>query len=121
MGASRRLPVGIATLLVLLLAVSSCGYGSGGGGRETTVTGGTAEVMIKDFAFDPTDLTVTRGTRVTWTNKDSAPHTVTADGKAFESGNLSGGQSFSFTFETAGTFTYHCSIHDHMKGKVTVK
>jgi len=47
-------------------------------------------------------------------------HTVTADGGLFNSGNLSTGQSFSFTFVSRGTFTYHCRIHPSMTGTVSV-
>lgn len=76
---------------------------------------------IVDFGFSPTTLTVTVGTTVTWTNTGQVDHTVTANGGAFASGTLSPGASFSFTFRTAGTFAYHCTIHPFMTGTVIVK
>ena len=76
---------------------------------------------IKDFAFGA--LSVPAGTKITWTNKDTAPHTVTSDTGAFDSGvatSLGNGGTFSFTFATAGSFAYHCEIHPSMKATVTV-
>ncbi len=85
------------------------------------VTPTTASVSIKNFAFSSSTLTVKAGTKVTWTNSDTAPHTVTSDsGSMLNSGNLSTGQSFSFTFTEAGTYTYHCALHPSMTGTVVV-
>jgi plastocyanin len=63
---------------------------------------------------------VTKGATVTWTNTDSAPHTVTADGGAFSSATLADGSTFSHRFTTTGTFAYHCAIHPSMTGTVIV-
>lgn len=78
----------------------------------------TNEVSIVDFSYDPATLTVEKGTTVTWTNKDTVPHTVTSD--TFTSASLNPGQTYSFTFDTEGTFDYHCAFHPNMKGKVVV-
>ncbi|MDO8491761.1 MAG: cupredoxin family copper-binding protein, partial [Dehalococcoidia bacterium] len=72
-------------------------------------------------AFSPASISVPVGTTVTWTNKDSVAHTVTSDSGVFNSGNLSTNKTFSYTFATAGTFPYHCSLHTYMKGTVTVQ
>lgn len=81
----------------------------------------TDKVSIADFAFSPTNITVKKGTKVTWTNNDSTAHTVTADsGSGPDSGTLSPGQTYSFTFINTGTFNYHCTIHSEMHGTVTV-
>ncbi|HTE48988.1 MAG TPA: ice-binding family protein, partial [Candidatus Paceibacterota bacterium] len=78
-------------------------------------------VEIKDMAFDPSVLNVKTGTKVTWINNDTVPHTVTADsGSLFDSGILSPGQSFSFKFTDLGTVNYHCTVHPSMTGSVTV-
>ena len=79
-----------------------------------------AAVTIVDFAFQPASLEVTAGTTVTWTNSGAAPHTVTADNGAFDSGRLAPGASFSQTFDAAGTVTYHCEIHSQMTGTIVV-
>ena len=73
------------------------------------------------MVFNPATITVTAGTTIKWTNKDSAPHTVTGDTGLFESGSLSEGSTFSFKFNTAGTFLYHCALHMGMKACVVVK
>lgn len=82
----------------------------------------TSSVTIDNFAFSPASITVKKGTTVTWTNKDSATHTVTEnDGQnGPDSGDLANSKSYSFTYNTAGTFKYHCSIHPDMLGTVTV-
>jgi plastocyanin len=77
-------------------------------------------VTIKDFAFSPASLEIAIGETVTWTNEDSAAHTVTGD-DGIDSGSLAQGKSFTHTFKSAGTFSYRCSIHPNMTGKVTVK
>lgn len=80
-------------------------------------------VSIKDFAFDPTQVTVKRGTMVTWKNEDGVPHTVTGepDGVMIDSGSIAPGDEFAYTFEAPGEYLYHCSIHPDMKGKVVVE
>ena len=93
-------------------------YGGGGGGGGGQAGAGAVE--IADFAFAPDSSDVKVGDSVKWTNQDGTAHTVTADDGAFDSGNLAGGKSFSFTFEEAGTFAYHCNIHQSMTGTVVV-
>ena len=83
-------------------------------------TAGGEMVMIKDFAFAPETLEITAGTTVTWMNEDSAPHTATSSDGVFQSGKLDKGESFSHTFEEAGTFEYFCEYHPGMKATVTV-
>jgi len=77
-------------------------------------------VNISGFAFDPPDLQIAVGTTVTWTNQDSAAHTVSADDGSFDSGQLAQGATYSQTFDTPGTFTYHCANHPNMTASVTV-
>ena len=78
-------------------------------------------VNIKNFSFIPASLVVKIGTKVTWINNDTAPHTVTSDtGNLLNSANLSPGQSFSYTFSSTGVDNYHCAIHPMMRGQVIV-
>ncbi len=84
-------------------------------------TSTNASVSIASFSFSPATLSVKVGTRVVWTNNDNVPHTITSDsGSLLDSKTIAPGQSFSFTFTSAGTFNYHCSIHPMMKGAVVV-
>lgn len=82
----------------------------------------TYQVDIQNFAFSPSSLTIKVGDKVTWTNNDPTPHTVTSDsGSELGSSSLSTSQTYSHTFNTKGEFDYHCSIHTMMKGKVIVQ
>jgi plastocyanin len=83
-----------------------------------TQTANTQEVSIINFAYDPAEITVDKGTTVVWTNKDAVPHTVV--GADFNSGTLESGQSFSHIFDQDGTFAYACVLHPQMKGTVIV-
>ena len=80
-------------------------------------------VTIDNYTFSPATLTVPVGTTVTWTNRDFEVHTVTADDTppTFKSAGLDTDDSFSFTFNKAGTYSYHCSLHTRMTGKIVVQ
>lgn len=78
------------------------------------------ELTIEAFRFLPQIVEVPVGTTVTWTNLDIIPHNITADDESFGSENLTRDQTFSHTFEQAGTFTYVCTLHLSMVGTVTV-
>lgn len=87
----------------------------------SSASSATDGVEIEDMAFTPATITVKKGTKVTWTNNDSIAHTVTADsGNGLDSQLLSQGDSYSFTFDTIGEFSYHCAPHPNMTGKVIV-
>ncbi len=78
---------------------------------EEETNGDGATVAIANFSFGPETLTIKTGTTVTWRNNEDAPHTVTADDGSFGSSTLGQGDSFSFTFDTPGTYDYHCQFH----------
>ncbi len=88
-------------------------------GSACTGSGGTP-VAIANNAFNPSALTVSVGTVVTWTNTDSTTHTVTFDSGP-DCGHVAQGATVSNTFSGAGTFAYHCTIHPFMKGTVLVQ
>jgi amicyanin len=80
------------------------------------------QVIIKNFAFSPAEITIKQGDTLVWVNQDAAPHKIESDsGSEINSETLSSGQTHSHTFQTAGTYAYHCSIHPSMKGTVTVE
>jgi plastocyanin len=140
-GGKRGIPILIGTLVIVLavgLFAASCGGSSGTGTTSTPTTSGAsttastpgttagggaggAQVVMKGFAFDPATVTIKAGESVTWTNQDSAGHTVVADKGEFQSSNLAQGATFTFKFGTAGTYAYHCSIHPSMTGTVVVQ
>ena len=110
----------IALISAVLFVVFVSGCTNYGGNQTQTPSGGNS-VNLQNFAFNPSTLTVKAGTTVTWTNSDSVAHTVTSDGGAFDSGNLAPDQTFSHTFNTAGTYAYHCNPHPSMKGTIIVQ
>lgn len=79
------------------------------------------EVKIDNFAFTPETITIPAGTQVTWTNRDDIPHNVVSEDKSIKSKALDTDEKFSFTFTKPGTYSYFCSIHPKMKGKVVVQ
>jgi nitrite reductase (NO-forming) len=91
-------------------------------GPVVSIPPGSAAQTTSTY-YSPPTITVVIGVNntVTWVNNDDAPHTVTATDGSFNSGNLNGGQSWSFTFTTPGTYTYYCAYHSWMKGTVIVK
>ena len=92
------------------------------GGRGTAhAESATAEVKIDNFTFTPATITVPVGAQVTWTNRDDIPHTVVSDDQAIKSKALDTDDKFTFTFSKTGTYTYFCSLHPKMKGKVVVQ
>ena len=82
-------------------------------------SGGKAS--IGDNFFQPKEIKVKAGTKVTWTNDGQVQHTVTAENKSFDSGPVDAGSTFSYTFKKAGTFTYKCTIHAGQTGAVVVQ
>jgi len=95
---------------------------SGVATSSATSSGATKTVAIKNYAYSPASLTINVGDTVTWTNEDTAPHTVTVTSGPvkFDSGSLAKGQSFSYTFTVAGTYSYYCAVHPDMVGQVVV-
>ena len=81
------------------------------------------EVVIDNYKFAPTDLTIPVGTTVTWVNHDEEVHTVTAGDspKSFKSSGLDTDDKFSFTFTKPGSYSYICSVHPYMTAKIIVR
>jgi plastocyanin len=131
----RRALLGLLTVLTAVALMTACsssskssGSKSGGGASApaagsggSTATSKDVTIEVKNFAFTPKNLTVSTGTKVTWKFDDSAGHTATANGGAFKSPTLSNGKTYSFTFNTPGTYPYICSIHQYMTATITVK
>jgi len=93
-----------------------------------TTSENSGEIKIVEnnekYSFSPATLTITKGTKVVWTNASDAPHTITSDDGKFTSSNagnpIAANQTYSFVFNTVGTFKYHCSIHSYMTATITV-
>lgn len=114
----------------ILLILSGCGSaantpaavkpaGPPSSGPQAGPSAETSSVDIRNFAFNPSSLTIAKGATVTWTNSDSSIHKITSS--AFNSPDMAMGEKFSFTFSQAGTYDYSCSIHPSMTGKIIVQ
>jgi len=79
------------------------------------------QIVIENFAFVPSEITIAAGTKVTWINKDEAPHTATSTDKKFNTGGLDTEDKYSFVFNEPGEFPYFCALHPHMTASITVK
>jgi plastocyanin len=107
-------------------AAGSATTAAGDATATTATTAGSAAttggetVAIAGFKFDAPELTIAAGTSVSWTNDDSAEHSVVAEDTSFISDNLAKGATFEHTFDTPGSFPYICGIHSRMKGTITV-
>ena len=77
-------------------------------------------VIIRNYVYDPPYVTVKKGTTVTWVNLHDISHTSTSDNGTWDSKDLAGQKSFSHSFRDVGVYTYHCTPHPFMLGKVTV-
>ncbi len=85
---------------------------------------GPNEIFLEYKTFNPVQLGVTKGTTVTFINKDNANHTVTSTNKLFDSGKITSGNSFTYTFNDLGVFDFYCSYHSsnpQEQGTIVVK
>jgi plastocyanin len=116
--AAARLPLSRAVVVAMLLGpVFGAMLAFGTVAAQTAAN----EVTIDNFTFAPKELTVAVGTTVKWTNHDDIPHTVVEKNTSFRSKALDTDDAYSYTFATAGSFDYFCSLHPHMVGKIIVK
>lgn len=91
------------------------------GGASASVSIPVGAQALGNKAYTPDAVDVAVGTTVTWTNTDSISHTSTSDAAGWNSGIVAPGGKFSFAFQQAGTFSYHCAIHPGMVGTVSVR
>jgi len=111
------MPVKNATAVIGLAIAAAFGASlacAGPAGAEEVV------VKIENFTFNPPEVTVKAGTTIKWENDDDIPHSVVEEATKFRSKPLDTGESFEMSFKDAGTVTYFCGLHPHMKGKITV-
>ena len=79
------------------------------------------EVRVDNFSFAPDTLTVPVNSTVTWVNKDDVPHVIASNDGLFKSKGLDTDDKYTYTFSKAGTYSYYCSIHPKMVGKIVVQ
>ncbi len=103
----RKLLLPIVAMFVLALPASS--------------VAATVAVKITANGFSPKTLTIDQGDVIKWTNADNVNHQLVANNGAFASPIMRPGQSYSFTFNTAGTIRYHDALHPTFTGTITIK
>lgn len=86
-----------------------------------TIRAEEKQVMVENFTFNPKEVAIPVGGTVIWIQKDRAPHTITAKNGDFDSGRLNKGDKFAHTFSQKGTYSYLCTFHSSMSGKVIVQ
>jgi plastocyanin len=101
-------------------AIGLCMLWAQGTSSSADAGTGPGDVTISDFGFHDAQVTVASGTTIEWTNADGFDHSVVATDGSFHSDRLGEGESFTHTFDAAGTFEYVCGIHASMTGTVTV-
>lgn len=116
----RSRPIAMSALLLFLAA---CGGGADSGGPVSPPPGGTQtagtsgmQVKVVDIAFNPSEIRVKVGAKVSWVWQGNLPHSVTADDKSFDSDVLQKGASFEQTFTKSGRVEYFCKVHSSAGG-----
>ena len=112
-----------------VVALAACAWACGSSNSSpTTPSGPAADVTVNiqgdrgTQSYSPSPVSMRAGQTIGWKNNDSTTHTSTRDGGGFDTGNVAAGATSSpVTMSTAGTFTYHCSIHPGMVGTITVQ
>lgn len=113
----------IAAMTALLSALLGSTFAPVKLGATTRVAAAHYSVQMANYAFAPASITVDEGDTITWTNQDTAPHTVTTTSgpERLSSPYLSKGQSWSYTFTAPGTYEYYCTVHPDMRAQVIVR
>lgn len=114
----------IIILVIVLIILGYLGYkylykSKYSNAPVTTSSVGVNSISIKNFFFNPAELTITKGSEISFINNDSTTHTVTFSD--FQNDNLKPGASYKHIFDSTGTFDFHCNIHPQMKGKIIVQ
>jgi plastocyanin len=110
-----------AAVLGALLALTAVHDGARGASADAHAEPAVHVVTMEGLQFKPAALTVRRGDRITWTNKDLFPHTATGPKGTFDSSSIPAGGSWSMIAGEAGTFVYTCTFHPTMKATLTVR
>lgn len=118
MSGRRRFAIGVAMLAAALL-LAAAGIASAGGRGGASASKAHAKVKMVEFKFRPFKLTVPRGTEVDFVNRDSTTHEPAKKG-TFDTGPIKPGHSESVRFNKRGTYSYVCTIHPFMHGKIVV-
>jgi plastocyanin len=108
-------------MAVLAVLLTACGLPGPRTAPAAVKSAADVTVVIKNYGYVPQNLTVPPGATVTVRNDDLAIHTVTADNRTFNTGNVFRSNTTTFTAPTQrGTYPFHCMFHNYMTGALTV-
>ncbi len=107
--------VSLTCTIALLMIAGALGLPSAAAKRRVHT------ITIRDLKYLPATLIVSVGDTVVWKNEDMVPHTVTDRGKSFDSGSIVNGASWSYVVNKKGTYSYYCTFHPNMNGKLIVR
>jgi plastocyanin len=118
----RTVSVALAALVLLPIAAARPALAASNDAGDAATSGPTYRVEIHNFAFSPNTLTVPKGARIVWTNRDDEPHTIVSAAGAFKASQaLDTDDSFATTLDKPGAYAYFCGIHPMMVGKIIVR
>ena len=107
-------------VMAIMAGLAGCGGDNDSGAGPSAGAAAGQTVVIRDFKFEPANLTVSPGTRVTVKNEDAAAHTLTADDRSFDTGNIGGKGQKEITAPNTGRVAFKCDIHQYMTGVIQV-
>jgi plastocyanin len=118
----RTVSVALAALVLLPMAAARPALAASNDAGDAATSGPIYRVEIHNFAFSPNTLTVPKGARIVWTNRDDEPHTIVSAAGAFKASQaLDTDDSFATTLDKPGAYAYFCGIHPMMVGKIIVR
>ena len=117
-------PIVLPIAIFMTLLAAGCGKDNPTSSNNTPPPDGNPGtiIVISNFTYSPSSITISPGDTITWRNDDAVGHTVTSDsGSELNSPLLSQGQTYQHIFSSAGSFPYHCTVHPNMTASVTVQ
>jgi plastocyanin len=113
--------VPVIAVVAVLITLNTTSDDSDGAASAGGKAGSGTAISIKNFQFSPNPIVVKAGSTLSVTNDDGTVHTLTADDKSFDTGDLDGGAQATVKIGAAGKYAYHCDIHNYMTGTIEAK
>ncbi len=120
----------ITGLISITTAIAGCTAMTGDNGGTSVSSSSTSSavssqasnvvISMDETGFNLATVTVARGSMVTWINDGDSTQTVTGDDGGPDSDSIVAGASYTYTFNTAGTYTYHSEENPELVGVIVV-
>jgi len=116
-----RLTLSLIAGIAIIAGTAACSdNNSNTPAADVSITSGASSKTTNAFSPNPFTRSLASSGKVTWINNDGTTHDLESDTSLWDSGDMSNGATFSFTFTAPGTYAYHCSIHPNMVGSIVV-